>query len=169
METILRSKLLKFCTESSVNTVIAIIKDIGYKNLLKPTFDLASKSIEHKCVQDADLLDAIGMIGVARCFSFGGSRNRDLFSVKDLSRSVSAEDYAANQGSKGSKGDSGVQHFFDKLVRLRLYMSTAEGRKVAEARTNTMFTFLGSLSEELIASGSSDGLLLRDKLAEISI
>jgi hypothetical protein len=109
------------------------------------------------------------MIGVARCFSFGGSRNRDLFSVKDLSRSVSAEEYAANQGNKGNKGDSGVQHFFDKLVRLRLYMSTTEGRKVSEIRTNTMLTFLGSLSGELIASGSADGLLLRDKLAELSL
>ena len=81
------------------------------------------QTLEGKIVQDADRLDAIGAIGVARTFAFGGERKRPL-------------------------SDS-VQHFYDKLLLLKDEMNTPEGKQMAESRHVLMQTFLGTLEREM--------------------
>ena len=81
------------------------------------------KTLEGKIVQDADRLDAIGAIGIARTFAFGGERRRPL-------------------------SDS-VQHFYDKLLLLKDEMNTAEGMRIAENRHEWMVRFLENLETEM--------------------
>ena len=80
-------------------------------------------SLEGKIVQDADRLDAIGAIGIARTFAYGGQRNRPM-------------------------ADS-VQHFYDKLLLLRDQMNTAAGKRMAESRHSLMFQFLKELERDM--------------------
>ena len=81
------------------------------------------QTLEGKIVQDADRLDAIGAIGIARTFAFGGERKRPL-------------------------SDS-VQHFYDKLLLLKDEINTPEGKQMAESRHNLMQSFLNELEKEI--------------------
>ena len=81
------------------------------------------QTLEGKIVQDADRLDAIGAIGIARAFAFGGERKRPI-------------------------SDS-VQHFYDKLLLLKDEMNTLEGKRMAESRHILMQTFLETLEREM--------------------
>ena len=80
-------------------------------------------TLEGKIVQDADRLDAIGAIGIARTFAFGGERKRQLTDT--------------------------VQHFYDKLLLLKDEMNTSEGKRIAEYRHNMMVEFLKELEENM--------------------
>lgn len=80
-------------------------------------------SIEGKIVQDADRLDAIGAIGIARTFAFGGKNGRSL--------------------------ESSMQHFSDKLLLLKDEMNTEEAKKIAEIRHTYMQGFLSEIREEM--------------------
>jgi uncharacterized protein len=71
-ELVLKSHLLSFLSEPDCNAVFEVINAVGYRNLLDPDHKPGSRSLEYQCVQDADLLDAIGAVGVSRCYSFGG-------------------------------------------------------------------------------------------------
>ena len=90
------------------------------------------KTIEGKIVQDADRLDAIGAIGVARCFAFGGEHGRSM--------------------------EESVQHFYDKLLTLKGTMNTDEAKRVAEKRHQFLETFLAELEEEtgVVTGGEPD-------------
>jgi uncharacterized protein len=78
-------------------------------------------------IQDADRLDAIGAIGIARAFNYGGFRNNPIYIPGDES---------------GSPGNSTIGHFYDKLLKLKDMMNTPTGRKIAEERHNIMVKFL---------------------------
>jgi uncharacterized protein len=80
------------------------------------------KTLEGKIVQDADRLDAMGAIGIARTFAFGGERGRSI--------------------------EDSVQHFYDKLLLLKDEMNTEAGRRMAEERHNFMERFLVELKQE---------------------
>ena len=90
----------------------------------------APESIEGKCVQDADRLDAIGAIGIARTFAFGGSRGRRI------------------HDPAGEDKTSSIQHFYDKLLLLKDRMNTATGRRIAEQRHNYLLSFLDQFHAE---------------------
>ena len=105
--------------EEKILEIIHIISHISFSAQLPPP-----ESIEGKCVQDADRLDALGAIGIARTFAFGGSRGRRL------------------HDPQGLDPNSSVQHFYDKLLRLKDTMHTATGRCLAEERDRYMRTFL---------------------------
>lgn len=173
-ETQLRHQLANFLTEDECTEVIAIVKAVGYKNLIREGWDPQARSIEYRCVQDADLIDAIGAIGIGRCFSFGGGRNRDLFGLEDSLEAITAEQYAAQSqhvaaGTGGvdtssTKGLSGVQHFFDKLLQIPSIMTTKTGRAIAQTRLETMLVYLRLLVDELTDAGSVDGIILKKKI-----
>ncbi|MGE0435290.1 MAG: HD domain-containing protein [Planctomycetota bacterium] len=99
-----------------IKRVCTIIGEVSYSKGLVPA------SIEGRCVQDADRLDALGAIGIARCFAFGGKMDRALW------------DPDAPAGTS-------LQHFDDKLFRLRDKMSTAAGRAAAAERHERLVMF----------------------------
>ena len=81
-------------------------------------------SLEGKCVQDADRLDAMGAIGIARTFAYGGSKGRRMYDPE------------------GKDMTTSVQHFYDKLLKLEGLMNTDTGRKLARQRHAYMEDFL---------------------------
>jgi len=101
---------------------------------------------EGKIVQDADRLDALGAIGAARTFAYGGSRGTPLHDPELLPRlDMTPEEYRAHRGTS-------VNHFYEKLFRLKDGMHTATGRRLAEGRDRYLREFL----EEFLAEW--DGL-----------
>ena len=87
-------------------------------------------------VQDADRLDALGAIGIARAFAYGGHRGRTLYDPEIApARHASFEEYKRNQSPT-------INHFYEKLLLLRERMNTESGRRIAESRHAVMEKFL---------------------------
>ncbi|MFC5588207.1 HD domain-containing protein [Sporosarcina soli] len=100
-------------------------------------------SIEGAIVRDADRLDAIGAIGIARAFAFGGARGRKLYDANETAREIMSE------AEYRSKETASVTHFYEKLLLLKDLMSTKEGKRLAEQRHAFMETFLKQLNSEI--------------------
>eukprot|EP01039_Chlorochromonas_danica_P006028 gene6028-6638_t len=136
---------------SACQDIISIIQNVGYKNMIRPReeFDPWTLSAEYRCVQDADLLDAIGAIGVARCMAYSGRCNRKLFGQDLLqgSEAISREVYLQSQKNKDA---SAVAHFFEKLLRIKSLLLTEEGQRLGEQRHGHIVSFLQMLDDELI-------------------
>ncbi len=122
------------------DTVARIILDIPFKGA--KSIDDRELSIEAQCVQDADRLDAIGAIGIARAFAFGGALRQPMMS-KDIKPVLheSFDDYKKKNGTT-------VNHFHEKLLLLKDRMNTPTGRRIAEKRHAFMIDFLANLSDE---------------------
>jgi uncharacterized protein len=124
-----------------VTHVVNIIKHISFKNCLdKETKTFTSKEFE--VVQDADRLDAIGAIGIARCFNYGGFKNRGLYDpeiIPDLN--MTKEQY------KNSDAPT-INHFYEKLLLLKDQMNTASGKKIATQRHTFMEMYLTQFYDE---------------------
>ncbi|CAM5181035.1 HD/PDEase domain-containing protein OS=Ureibacillus acetophenoni OX=614649 GN=SAMN05877842_103246 PE=4 SV=1 [Ureibacillus acetophenoni] len=105
--------------------------------------ELTAKTIEAKIVRDADRLDAIGAIGIARTFAYGGAKGRKLYDESEEARvQMSEEEYR-------TKSTASVTHFYEKLLLLKDLMTTEKGKKMAEERHAFMVTFLEQLSREI--------------------
>lgn len=100
------------------------------------------KSKELDIVQDADRLDAIGAIGIARAFTYGGFKNRELYNP-DIppAFNMSKEDY------KNSAAPT-INHFYEKLLLLKDKMNTKSGRKLAAERHTFMEQYLKQFYKE---------------------
>ncbi len=110
-----------------------IITNISYKG---GNFKQQFKSAELDVIQDADRLDAIGAIGIARCFNYGGFKNREIYNPSILPNlSMTKEEY------KKSKAPT-INHFYEKLLLLKDKMNTNTGRKIAQERHDFMEVFL---------------------------
>ena len=105
-------------TEIKINLICDAINSVSFSQNRgrKP------ETIEGQIVQDADRLDALGAIGIARTFAYGGEHGRSI--------------------------ESSVQHFHDKLLLLKAEMNTAAGWKMAEERHTFLLTFLNELHKE---------------------
>ena len=124
--------------EAAITRILHIIGQVSYKGSDSETPD----SLEGMCVQDADRLDAIGAIGIARTFAFGGSRGRTLWDPEEKPRTeINARNYQAGGGCT-------VNHFYEKLLLLRDLMNTKTAREIAEARHRYMVTYLDELFAE---------------------
>jgi uncharacterized protein len=105
-----------------------------------------------KVVQDADRLDAIGAVGIARCFSYGGAKGRHFYSDDDLSPEfreglLAKKELTVDEYQRYSA--SSVGHFYAKLLRLRDMMKTGTARAIADGRTHYMREFLEQLFGEV--------------------
>jgi len=120
------------------NSVCHIISQISFKG--KDT--VAPDTLEGRIVQDADRLDAIGAIGIARAFAYGGSRGRAMhIPAEKAKEDMTEEEYFANQGTS-------VNHFHEKLLKLRDLMNTPTARRIADARHEYMVGYLDEFMAE---------------------
>lgn len=102
----------------------------------------SATSIEAKIVQDADRLDAIGAIGIARAFAYGGAKGRKLYDWNEKARTeMTEQEYREAQTSS-------VTHFYEKLLLLKDQMTTETGKQMAEERHEFMLSFLKQLQTE---------------------
>lgn len=121
--------------------IIDIIDNVSYSSSLNKQGEELSK--EQKIVRDADRLDAIGAIGIARAFQYGGHKNRLLIDLDNPPVSnQSKEEYRNNNGST-------INHFYEKLLLLKDKMETATGNKLAKKRHVFMKKFLGQFYDEI--------------------
>jgi uncharacterized protein len=121
--------------------VINIIKYISFKNSLSTT-DKKFTSKELEVVQDADRLDAIGAIGIARCFNYGGFKNRALYNPEILPNlEMTKEEYKKSDAPT-------INHFYEKLLLLKDKMNTKTGEKIALERHQFMKIFLAQFYNE---------------------
>lgn len=112
--------------------VVDIVKTISFKGAGVQT---PMRTLEGKCVQDADRLDAIGAIGIARCFAYGGHAGRTLYEPDEVPvMHASAEAYKATKSAS-------LNHFYEKLFLLKDRMNTATGKAIAEERHQFMVAF----------------------------
>ena len=100
-------------------------------------------SIEGAIIRDADRLDAIGAIGIARAFTFGGAKGRKLYDADESVRMNMSEDEYRERGT------ASVTHFYEKLLLLKDLMVTVEGKRLAEQRHAFMVSFLRQLESEI--------------------
>ncbi|MBT2287702.1 HD domain-containing protein [Paenibacillus albidus] len=105
-------------------------------------------TLEGQVVQDADRLDALGAIGIARTFVFSGAKGRPMFDPDIAPRGESLQ----KEYRDYSKGTA-VNHFYEKLLKLKDLMNTAYGRKLAEERHQFMLGFLDQFYKEWNADG----------------
>ena len=119
--------------EATIEHVQQIIRNISFKSGFdKPGF----QSIELQIVQDADRLDAIGAIGIARTFSYGGFKGREIYNPEIAPNlNMSKEEY------KNSAAPS-LNHFYEKLLLLKDKMNTQTGKKLAGQRHEFMESYL---------------------------
>jgi len=125
--------------QSTIEHVINIIKNISFKG---GNFQKRFHSKELDIVQDADRLDAIGAIGIARTFNYGGFKNRAIYNPSIAPNlSMSKEEY------KNSEAPT-LNHFYEKLLLLKDKMNTATGKKLAQQRHQFMENFLSQFYAE---------------------
>lgn len=106
-----------------ISKIVEIVSQISFSKGKKAI------SIEAQIVQDADRLDAMGAIGIARCFAYGGKTEREIWNSEN-------------------PNETGLQHFYDKLLKLKDLMNTSEGRKIAEERHRFLEEFLKRFLDE---------------------
>lgn len=123
-----------------IDQVVQIIKHVSFKG---GNFEQTYHSLELAIVQDADRLDAIGAIGIARCFNYGGFKNRKLYDPEvEPNLNLSPQEY------KNSKSPT-INHFYEKLLLLKDRMNTATGTKIAQNRHEFMEVYLQQFYAEI--------------------
>jgi len=126
-------------SEEIIGKVLFIIQNISFKNRGEAPENLP---LELKIVQDADRLDAIGAIGIARTFNFGGFKNNLMFHPEIPPKlSMTKEEYKKNEGTT-------INHFYEKLLLLKDLMNTETAKKIASERHDFMLKFLKEFSKE---------------------
>ncbi len=126
--------------DAIIGHVEAIIKNISFKGgNFKQTF----KSNELDVIQDADRLDAIGAIGIARCFNYGGFKNRVIYNPAIPPKlNMTKEEYKTSTAPT-------INHFYEKLLLLKDRMNTKTGKLIAEERHLFMESFLNQFFKEV--------------------
>ena len=124
--------------EAVVEQVCRIIREISFS----ANGDKRPTSLEGMCVQDADRLDAIGAIGIARAFAYGGSRQRLMYDPDvEPKLNMSKEEYAKSESTT-------VNHFYEKLFKLTDLMNTDAAKEIARRREEYMREFIAEFMDE---------------------
>ncbi len=131
-------------SDEVIAAVVDIVATVSYKGAGVTT---AMQTLEGQCVQDADRLDAIGAIGIARCFAYGGHAGRLMHDPDEPP--VLHQTAAAYKASKGAS----LNHFYEKLFLLKDRMNTPTGRALAEPRHQFMEEFVAQFLAEWNVAG----------------
>lgn len=110
-------------SQETVSKTIEIVSEVSFSKGIQPT------SLEAKIVQDADRLDAIGAIGLARVFAYGGSKQREIYNPEN-------------------PDETSVQHFYDKLLKLKDLINTDSAKEIAKERHQFLEEFLERFYQE---------------------
>lgn len=125
--------------EATIVHVLNIIENISFKG---GNFEKKFHSKELEIVQDADRLDAIGAIGIARTFNYGGFKNRPLYDPAIAPNlRMTKEEYKSSEAPT-------LNHFYEKLLLLKDKMNTETGKQIAQERHRFMETFLSQFYAE---------------------
>lgn len=117
--------------QEKIEFICKIISEVSFsENAGKPD------TIESQLVQDSDRLDAIGAIGIARTFAYGGNKGREIYNP-DIKPNLSG-----NKEEYKKSNSPTINHFYEKLLLLEDLMNTEEGKKIAKKRTEYMKEFL---------------------------
>lgn len=119
--------------KKSTNKIINIITTMSYKG---GVVDSTQNTLEGKIVQDADRLDAMGAIGIARAFTYGGSKNRLMYDPN-----IKPMDYQ-NLDEVKKLHNHTINHFYEKLLKLRDLINTDTAKQIAEERHRFMEIYL---------------------------
>lgn len=126
-------------SEDTICHVEKIINNISYKG---GNFIQSFRSPELDIVQDSDRLDAIGAIGIARTFNYGGFKNREMYNPDiQPNPTMTTEEYKASNAPT-------INHFYEKLLLLKEKMNTPKGRAIAEQRHQYMVHYLEEFYNE---------------------
>jgi uncharacterized protein len=125
--------------EEVVAHVQQIIQYMSFKNSFEA---IVFNSPEMEIVQDADRLDAMGAIGIARAFTYGGYKNRELYNPAILPKNKQTKQEYKNTQSPT------INHFYEKLLLLKDSMNTNEGKKLAQKRHQFMLDYLAQFYAE---------------------
>ena len=126
-------------SQEIIYKIITIIKTMSFKG---GVVDSSQNTIEGMIVQDADRLDAIGAIGIARTFAYGGSKNRVIYDP-----TIKPMDFSTLEQVKNAENHT-INHFYEKLLKLKDLMNTPTGKTLAEKRHKFMENFLDEFYEE---------------------
>lgn len=132
--------------QDTIQRVLSIIASVGFKEELAAPLASGRPPLELEAaiVQDADRLDAIGAVGIARCFTFGGAKHRVLYDPAVPPREgLTKEQYMA-----GAAQATTINHFYEKLLKLKDLMKTESGRQIAEQRHSFMEQYLQQFMAE---------------------
>lgn len=109
--------------QETISKTVEIVSQVSFSKGNTPT------TLEAKIVQDADRLDALGAIGLARTFAYGGSKHREIYNPEN-------------------PDETSIQHFYDKLLKLKDLMNTETAKKIAEERHQFLEEFLERFYDE---------------------
>ncbi len=123
-----------------IDQVVAIIRNVSWKGGLEKVED---PSIEFQIVQDADRLDAMGAIGIARAFNYGGYTGRKIFDP-----GIKIKEYKSETEYRESPAPT-INHFYEKLLNLKDRMNTKKGKKMAKKRHQFMVDYLDQFNKEM--------------------
>jgi uncharacterized protein len=123
----------------TIDHVVSIIENISFKG---GNFNTKFNTIEMKIVQDADRLDALGAVGIARTFNYGGYKNRRLYDPQiEPNLNMTKEEYKKSNAPT-------INHFHEKLLLLKDKMNTKTGKEMAKGRHKFLEVFLKQFYKE---------------------
>ena len=124
--------------KKEIEHILSIINNMSFKGGSSGPLS----TIEGQVVQDADRLDAIGAIGIARCFQYSGFKGQLIYDPEILPRNEMTKDQYRNEVS------TAINHFYEKLLKLKELMNTEYGRHLAEERHQFMEIYLTQFYQE---------------------
>jgi len=135
-------------SEALIERILEIISKISFKNTLpasknrknKKPVQILSKELTVVC--DADRLDAMGAIGIARAFTYGGFYRRQIYNPEiKLNKNITQEEYKTTEAPT-------INHFYEKLLKLKCMMYTKMGKKIAKKRHRFLNLYLKEFFKE---------------------
>lgn len=125
-------------SEAMIQSICDIIGEVSFNG----TDSVTPKTIEGRCVQDADRLDAMGAIGIARAFAYGGSHDRIIYDPEiEPTVNMNGEKYQSHISTS-------INHFYEKLFRLKGLMNTDTAKKISEQRDDYMKAYISEFLDE---------------------